>query len=257
MTAWTPRLVALDIDGTLLDPATQRIAPAVRAAVHRATDAGSRVVIATGRSVLGALPVVQGLGLASGYLLCSNGAVVVDAATGDVESAETFDPAPVVSDLAERLPGVRFAAEKIGTGNLVTAEFSAELLQGPQVVVPAADLVAEPIPRLIADWSDQSPGELAERMAGVELPGSTCTLDHYEPWVTVVGAGISKASALEKLRTGFGIAPQDTFAAGDGDNDIEMLRWAAHGVAMGQGPAQVRAAADEVVAPVTDRKSVV
>nr|WP_255526575.1 HAD family hydrolase [Saccharopolyspora sp. HNM0983] len=88
-------------------------------------------------------------------------------------------------------------------------------------------------------------------MAGVELPGSTCTLDHYEPWVTVVGAGITKASALEKLRTGFGIAPQDTFAAGDGDNDLPMLRWAAHGVAMGQAPAVVRAAADEVVAPVT------
>src|SRR5699024_3388793 len=176
--------------------------------------------------VLGALPVARELGLTSGYLLCSNGAVVVDAATGDVESVETFDPAPVVSDLADRLPGVRFAAEKIGTGNLVTAEFSAELLQGPQVVVPAAELVAEPIPRLMAVWSDRSPGELAERMAGVELPGSTLTLDHYEPWVTVVGAGISKASALEKLRTGFGIAPQDTFAAGDGDNDIQMLRWA-------------------------------
>lgn len=251
VTTWIPRLVALDVDGTLLDPATRRIAPAVRDAVHRAAEAGSRVVVATGRSVLGALPIAEELGLPGGYLLCSNGAVLVDAATGDVESAETFCPAPVVADLTERLPGVRFAAEKIGTGNLVTAEFSAELLHGPQLVVPHAELVAEPIPRLIADWSDHAPGELAERMAGVELPGSTCTLDHYEPWVTVVGAGITKASALEKLRTGFGIAQQDTFAAGDGDNDIQMLRWAAHGVAMGQAPAAVRATADEVVGPVT------
>lgn len=251
VTAWIPRLVALDIDGTLLDPATQRIAPAVRDVVHRAADAGSRVVIATGRSVLGTLPVAEELGLTSGYLLCSNGAVMVDAATGDVESVETFDPAPVVADLTERLPGARFAAERIGIGNLVTAEFSAGLLQGPQQIVPLPDLVAAPIPRLIANWSDHTPGELTERMAGVRLPGSTCTLDHYEPWVTVVGAGITKASALEKLRVGFGIAPQDTFAAGDGDNDIPMLRWAAHGVAMGQAPMAVHAAADEVVTPVT------
>lgn len=250
--AWKPRLIALDVDGTLLDPDTGLISAAVKAAVHRAIAGGGQVVISTGRTVLGVAPVLDELQLTSGFALCSNGAVRLDVAAREAASVETFDLAPVLAELSDRLPGAIFAAEDLGIGNRVTAEFPVHQLEGVQRPATVDELAAVPAPRLIASWPGRRPAELVERLAGVELPSSTYTLDHYEPWVTVTPEGVTKGSALEKLRAELGVLGADTFAAGDGDNDIEMLRWAAHGVAMGQGPAAVHAAADEVAGPVSE-----
>ncbi|MFR9730504.1 HAD family hydrolase [Saccharopolyspora sp. MS10] len=249
---WIPRLVALDVDGTLLDPQTQTISTPVRAAVRRVAESGAHVVIATGRSMFGTVPVLAELGLGSGVALCSNGAVTLDAATGEALAVETFDPAPVHARLAALLPGAIFAAEQLGTGSLVTSPFREHQLHGPQRLTDLDELVSAPVPRLIANWEDREPHAVAEALAGVELPGCTTTIDHYEPWVTVVPDGVTKGSALEKLRTELGVAAEDTFAAGDGTNDVQMLAWAAHGVAMGQAPAEVHAAAIEVTGTVTE-----
>ena len=61
-----------------------------------------------------------------------------------------------------------------------------------------------------------------------------------------VSITLSKAAMLEKLRVQLSVAATETLAVGDGINDLEMLRWAAHGVAMGHSPPSVRAVADEV-----------
>lgn len=248
---WKPRLIALDVDGTVLDPETQTISPAVRAAVRRASDAGCQVVLATGRSMLGALPVLDELGLGSGVALCSNGAVTVDVATRESLTVQTFDPGPVLAELSARLPGAIFAAEQVGTGSLVTGLFGEEELHGPQELAGTADLLARPVPRMIANWVGRTPTELADVMQDVELPSCVVTVDHYEPWVTVVPAEVTKGATLEKLRTELGVAVEDTCAVGDGDNDVQMLVGAAHGIAMGQAPETVKAVADEVTGPVS------
>lgn len=249
---WKPRLVALDVDGTLLDPATETLSHGVRDAVRRAVAAGSHVVIATGRSMLGTLPILDALGLSSGVALCSNGAVRLDAATGETLAVETFDPAPVYALLVEHMPGAIFAAEQVGTGSLVTAPFQERALHGPQEHTTVARLLSKPVPRLIANWVGHTPPEVAHTLSGVHFPGSTVTIDHYEPWVTVVPDGVTKGAALEKLRTELGIPVEDTFAAGDGTNDIQMLEWAAYSVAMAEAPHEVRAVATEVIGGVTE-----
>lgn len=249
---WKPRLVALDVDGTLLDPAEQRISAGVREAVRQVVGAGSHVVIATGRSMLGTLPVLDDIGLRDGVALCSNGAVRVDAAMRETVAVETFDPQPVHEHLRELLPGALFAAEQVGTGSLVTEPFSPDELHGPQWPCDVAEIVARPVPRFIANWAGHSPGEVLHRLNGTTLPGCTFTIDHYEPWVTVVPDGVSKGTALEKLRVELGVPTESTFAAGDGDNDIQMLRWAGYAVAMGQGPATVHAEADEIAGAVAE-----
>lgn len=248
---WKPRLIALDVDGTLLDPETERISAVVKAAVHRAVAGGGQVVVSTGRTVLGVTPVLDELELTSGFALCSNGAVRLDVDAREAVSVETFDVGPVLAELLDRLPGVVFAAEELGVGNRVTAPFPARQLEGRQRQTTVDELAAVPVPRLIASWPGHPPAELAARLDGVELPSCTYTIDHYEPWVTVTPEGVSKGSALEKLRAELGVPSSDTLAVGDGDNDVEMLRWAAHGVAMGQGPEVVREAADEVAPPVS------
>ena len=64
--------------------------------------------------------------------------------------------------------------------------------------------------------------------------------------------GVSKASALEQVRRRLRVEPGDTVAVGDQRNDLEMLQWAARGVAMGNAPDEVKAVADEVTLSVTD-----
>jgi hydroxymethylpyrimidine pyrophosphatase-like HAD family hydrolase len=76
------------------------------------------------------------------------------------------------------------------------------------------------------------------------------SLDHGDACLMATPTGVTKGSALETLRVELGISASDTMAVGDGFNDVEMLAWAAHGVAMGQAPESVRAVADEVTAPV-------
>jgi len=74
----------------------------------------------------------------------------------------------------------------------------------------------------------------------------------YSAWLDLTPPGVSKASALETLRRQLGVYPDHTVAVGDGNNDIEMLRWAGHSAAMGTAPDHVRAAADEVVGSVEE-----
>lgn len=226
------------------------ISPAVRDAMRRVANSDTHIVISTGRSMLGTASILADLELPEGIALCSNGAVKLDTGSGDALTVETFDPAPVYRELAARLPGAIFAAEQVGIGSLVTSPFSPHHLHGPQQVASISELIGSAVPKMIANWVGHEPSEVRDAVADALLPSCTYTLDHYEPWVTVVPSGVTKGSALEKLRAELDISASETLAAGDGENDITMLEWAAHGVAMGQAPPTVLAAADEVAAPV-------
>jgi hydroxymethylpyrimidine pyrophosphatase-like HAD family hydrolase len=249
---WKPRLVALDIDGTIARNGENDIAPAVRAAIHRAVGHGAHVVLSTGRSLIGTTPIADDLALPDSLSLCSNGAVWWDSGTREVVRRTTFDPAPAVEALRALLPGAGFAVEVIGVGNAAFGHFPEGDLWGVVRQVDLAGLVARPTPRLVARWNGHTAAELGLRVAELELPGTAWNADHTEPWLTVVPPGVTKGSALEELRVQLGVAAEDTLAIGDGHNDVEMLRWAARGVAMGQAPATVREAADEVTATVLE-----
>ena len=74
----------------------------------------------------------------------------------------------------------------------------------------------------------------------------------WTAWLDLNPEGVSKGSALELLRRRLRIEPADTVAVGDQRNDIEMLAWAARGVAMGNSPAEVQAVAHEVTGTVEE-----
>ena len=101
-----PWLIALDIDGTTIDH-DGHLADRVRRAVRAVVDAGHHVVLSTGRTVMGTLPIAEQLGLTTGFAICSNGAVTItldpDAPEGyRLLRAVTFDPAPVLERLRGR-----------------------------------------------------------------------------------------------------------------------------------------------------------
>ena len=103
-----PHLIALDIDGTTIDH-DGHLSDAVREAVQAVVEAGHHVVIATGRTIVGTLPIIEALALPRGYAVCCNGAVTIALDPGrvpgyDLLEAVTFDPTPALDLLKGSWP---------------------------------------------------------------------------------------------------------------------------------------------------------
>lgn len=251
-----PLLVALDVDGTIVDhdlTLTDRVRDAVRAVVA----AGHHVVIATGRPLSSTQPVLDDLGLGAGYAVCSNGAVTVrldPLLPGGIEAVDvvTFDPAPALAILHEELPGAAFAVEVPGRDILVVGSFpEGELMERDLHPVEFADLAGVAATRVVVRSPDHTPEHFLELTERVGLKGVNYAVG-WTAWLDVAPEGVSKASALEGVRRRLGVPPAATLAVGDGRNDLEMLAWAQRSVAMGQAPPEVLEAATEVAKPVAD-----
>lgn len=249
------RLVALDVDGTLMSY-DGVISDDVRTAVTALVDAGVHVVLATGRSAHSAVDVAQQLGLTHGWVVCCNGAVTArldpDAPGGwTVVRSVTFDAGPALRAIAMEIPDALFAVENLGVGFLVSAPFPDGELAGETTVVPFEDLAASPVVRVVIRAPEATPEEFHEIVERVGLHQVSYAVG-WSAWLDLTPGGVSKASALEEVRRELGVEPYETLAVGDGENDVEMLRWAACGVAMGHATEPVRAAADEVTGTIED-----
>ncbi|MFT4189686.1 MAG: HAD family hydrolase [Aeromicrobium sp.] len=250
MTAWRPKLVALDVDGTLVDGANQ-MSPAVRDAVRGLRDAGVEVVIATGRSVPGVLDVADRLGFEHGEAIGSNGSLVFGYRPLEVLRQVTFDASAAVREIAARMPEVRIAVEEVGVGYRVNREFPGGELGGAIRVQSVEELIAEPVTRVIVRSPEHSNDEFHAMVAELGLSDTNYYIG-YTAWLDIAPVGISKASGLDYLCRERGVRPADVLAIGDGSNDVEMLQWAGLGVAMGQAVPQLIEVADEVTGSVDE-----
>ena len=250
------RLLGLDIDGTLMHWGGE-ISPPVVDAVERARMCRNHVVLATGRNILGMLPVAQRLGIRRGWAVCSNGAVTVrlnPRVPGgyDIVEKVTFNPRAALELVQRELPDAFYAVEDLGVGFLVNREFPAGELVGRQRVVDGFDeLCHDEATRVVIRAPGVDVSHFDDLVHRIGLNDVTYAVG-YSAWLDLTPPGVSKASALETLRRQLGVYPDHTVAAGDGNNDIEMLRWAGQSFAMGTAPEGVRAAADEVVGSVEE-----
>jgi hydroxymethylpyrimidine pyrophosphatase-like HAD family hydrolase len=243
-------MLALDIDGTLVDE-REDMAPAVVKAVHTARDAGAHIVVSTGRSMFGMMPVLDALGLESGHCVASNGAVTFTYPPETVTSAVTFDPEPAVRMVLAHVPDALVAVEVVGRGYRVNRAFPDGEINGEMWVEPVEDLVRQPVTRVIIRDPESSAEDFMALATSIGLHGTNYFVG-YTAWLDLAPAGVSKASGLEQVCGTLGVARADVLAIGDGRNDIEMLQWAGRGVAMGQAPDDVKAVADAVTAGIED-----
>jgi HAD superfamily hydrolase (TIGR01484 family) len=266
LTTWRPRLIALDIDGTLLSwiegqgTTYEEVPPAVRDAVRRAHDAGAHVVLASGRSPHGMVVVADLLdlpGMDPGddgdplWVVASNGAVVFRYPPLEVVHEETFDARPAVEAILREHPSVLVAVEERGVGYRVNRPFPVGELSGDMVITEVADLVADRVSRVIIRDPESTAEDFLDLARRLGLHGTDYVVG-WTAWLDLAPVGVSKASGLAHVAAELGIDAADVLAIGDGRNDIEMLRWAGRGVAMGQAVEEVREAADAVTASVYD-----
>ncbi len=248
------RLLALDLDGTTLSHMGE-LAPAVRDALRELPDA-VEIVIATGRSIIATTPILEQLGLAHGYAVCANGALTLEldpAFEGGYRVIDqvTFDPKTVIEKMRLALPEARIAVEEPGVGFKVSRHFPEGELMGASREVSWEELVEHPVTRVTLRQPEATAEEFMEMVERAGLHGVSYAVG-WSAWLDINPEGVSKGSALELVRRRVGVEPIHTVAVGDQRNDLEMLYWAAWGVAMGNAPDEVKAIADEVTLDVDE-----
>lgn len=241
------RLIALDVDGTLLND-DHELTPRVRNAVRAASEQGVEIVLATGRGTTSALPVLAELGL-KGTLITHNGASVVDSQTREV----LYDT-QISHELAQRYAiylrerGIHFdmnTAFDVYVEGLSeeTAEMYRRLLVNPIRREESSDF-----PDHLLKMSIFAPKQVLDDMETEWLgwQHELQTVRSGDYFIDVQHLHATKGNALEKLAAIRGIPREHILALGNYYNDIGMIAYAGWGVAMDNSPLEVKAEADEV-----------
>lgn len=247
---FTPKLVAVDIDGTLVDNFGQ-LPTQVRDAVRRVVAADVPVVLATGRSWLATQPIFDLLGLPPGWAVSSNGAVVVEYPPLVLHQAITFDPADTIRRVAEVAPHALIGVEELGFGWRLSGPFPPGELTGEVRYESLDELSSRPVTRIVIRDPNGRDEEFVAMAAQLGLHEVSYFIG-WSAWLDIAPLGVDKAAGLAMVCEGLGVAREDVLALGDGRNDIEMLQWAGRGVAIGDASHEVKAAADAVTEPFSE-----
>lgn len=247
----TYRLLVTDLDGTLLTSARE-ITPRTLAAVRAVQQRGVRVCLATGRMWSSAEPYVRRFG-ADPPAILYNGGVVYDFATDTVlyRLPLQYAHARAVLEMLREFPSVQphlYLNDQVyaaGPSDLTEQYRRRNTLEVELVGDLVAFLRPDPMKILIIGTPDDLQTVLAQIRAR-KLPVHAV---FSEPtFLEILPLGNSKGTALEFLAPRLGVALADVIAVGDNLNDLEMIRTAGLGVAMGNAPDEVKSQADYVTA---------
>lgn len=248
-----PWLVAIDIDGTMVSDFGD-MNPGTKREVHRLVDAGHHVTIATGRSVPTTLPVVQELGISPEYIVCANGAIIIkrdpSSPTGYTRDfVEVFNPTIVLKEIHRSIPDANYAVEdEEGVLRYIGWFPESGITENVIKVDSFDDLLTDEATRVVVIAPSSREDYFTDVVRTLGFHKVTYSVG-YTSWLDIGPDDVNKATALEKLRQRWNVPRERVMAIGDGRNDIDMLEWAGEfgrGVAMGNGPEEVRNAASEV-----------
>ncbi|OEU90774.1 hydrolase [Streptomyces abyssalis] len=244
------RLIATDLDGTLLRD-DETVSARTRAALAAASARGVAHIAVTGRSVPWTKDILAGLDY-KGLAVCGQGAQVYDAGAGRVLTSVTLDrrlAQLAVSKIeAETGATLLLAASQDGIdGEVLVGPGYRDQGKGLPAVVCADrdELWAAPLNKLYLQHTDLGTDELAKAARTVTGDLVSITVSG-EDLVEMLPLGLSKAKGLSIAARRLGVSARETIAFGDMPNDIPMLAWAAHGVAMADAHPELLAVADEI-----------
>ena len=253
------RLVAIDMDGTLLATFAPAISPRTAKALRAAQQAGIIVAIATGRRTNYTVPLLEGLGLrADTPLITSNGAVTRTLRGEPIDRCQLeARVARGLCRLLRQYGAVVFTFDRLGRGELVLEELeqaNGRISQWVEANRNAIEVV-KPLENALPDGEDPIQGMVAGGLSKMRLAenalkasewGKSCEGVRTEypardlSILDLLPAGVSKGWALERLANRLGVDRKATMAIGDNWNDVDMLEWAGQGVMMGNAAAELR-----------------
>jgi Cof subfamily protein (haloacid dehalogenase superfamily) len=249
------RLIASDIDGTLLNPQFQ-ISDDDLTALRRAHAAGIEVVLVTGRRHTFALPIAQQLGFDL-WLISSNGAVTRSLAGEtfhrDLMPRETcreicasmqafrgntvltFDNETKGAIVLEHMDDLNASIQRWLEKNMAYIEFVAPIENA---------LVNDPVQAMFCGSMERM-SEALRTLEGCGMGNRITILRTEYPYrdlsmIDVLNAGCSKGHALERWAAHRGFRREQVMAIGDNHNDVEMLEFAGHPVIMGNACEELR-----------------
>jgi 5-amino-6-(5-phospho-D-ribitylamino)uracil phosphatase len=250
------RLVVTDIDGTLLDSAG-RVSEEALAILKRVASAGATVCLATSRRWVGARAVAEELGLDCPLILY-DGAITRQCSSGETLASQPLQREAAQEAVAELISrGLRPIAQYNGPGgeSMLTVsadpatDYAARFVERFQAQIQIAPLDAltlgrDTLLRVVAFAPHDFLLETASAFTDAQLGTQLLEMGGYDmAELTFFAPGASKGAALLALAERLGIPAAETFAIGDGLNDISMLKAAGMSVAMAGAPPSVRAAA--------------
>lgn len=249
-----PQLVASDIDGTFITSA-ERVTPRLQEAVLRASKSAA-IVLATGRPARWVFPVVEQLPIRP-LCVCANGAVIYDPAADRILKTRLLSPG-VLREILLRLDGVcdyGLAAERATSSAfdnsleqfVVSPEFIHAWDSSEHSVQSQAEIISKPAVKLLVR-NDAYRAEQLYNVVSTVIPADLAhvTYSISEGLLEVSAPGVNKATGLADVALLLGVSAAEVLAFGDMPNDIEMLQWAGHGVAMGNAADSVKLVADEI-----------
>ena len=252
------RLLALDLDGTVLTH-DLRLTERTKAAVAAARASGVQVVIATGRMYRSSVRYAEMLGLAD-PLICYQGGYIREMPGPDGTPGELLLHRQMPADAARA--AVAWSRERgldphlnigdrliIGRGPEEVPDYERMAGVGPRYVPDVLAAVDGPVTKVLAVGPPGLPDRMLAPARATFEGRMEATVSHPE-YLEFMPLGVNKGTGLAFLAQRLGIPMSAVMACGDQANDIEMLRAAGLGVAMGGAPAEVKAVADEITGTV-------
>ncbi|MFC3585093.1 Cof-type HAD-IIB family hydrolase [Streptantibioticus rubrisoli] len=251
-----PRLIATDLDGTLLRD-DRTVSARTIAALAAAEAAGIEVFFVTGRParwmhVVATAPLdgdpARRSFLTNGIAICANGAAVYDLHRDLLLEAFPLaepDARAVVAAVRDAVPGTTFAIERTG-GFHYEPEYAAAWAEADSLVGPIEELLAsdadQPVLKLLARHDSADPDAFLAAARGVAGQHAEFTRSSPSALLEISGVGVSKASTLARCCAERGITADEVIAFGDMPNDLAMLSWAGTSYAVANAHPDVLAA---------------
>jgi Cof subfamily protein (haloacid dehalogenase superfamily) len=249
-----PQLVAFDVDGTLVGR-DLTISSAVREAIARMSETGTRGCLVTGRMYRATIPFARELGFDL-PLICYQGAAIIDPTTDEVlaHSALANDVVRQIIEIAERdrmhLQLYRNDEYYCEARNRFSELYASLSMTEPIIVPSLREAFAfSPATKAVIVADAPVAAEFAQKIRSV-LSGRANVTRSLPEFVEVLDPSVDKGAALRFVAARLGVESEETMAIGDSWNDAPLLEAAGFGVAMGSAPEELRAIANAVVADV-------